>query len=342
MKKTIYYLAIFALLSACTGGKQKNGNNESHMADTTAIEAIMEKPVDIAYTQCLLAYLIEVQLYFYSLNENRKVKFVEEPTAIYNFVFNDKGEKLYYSVERDNSLWLKEAVISDSIVSPQLLHAWTLKRDDELPNGYPSQLLFREVEELYHDGELLLEYDFDIGSYNFRKFDIYNLAYESTFHGDKESDWGLIGKFNKGVSSDKRAGYFETTREQLYYMHNNVKICLTDKLDINSLKTKEDIDDEIKTEFHNYTFSLDGTKVLFKILLGYNEETFRGPYCIANADGSKQIILEQAGESWNKHPLWLKNNSLVFIDNEKNLFITSNDDNSVQKIAKNVLSYLGR
>ena len=42
MKKTIYYLAIFALLTACTDRNQKNGNNETQMADTTASETNME------------------------------------------------------------------------------------------------------------------------------------------------------------------------------------------------------------------------------------------------------------------------------------------------------------
>ena len=59
MKKTIYFLAIFIVLSACTGGKQKNGNNEPKTTDTISaesIEPISEKPADIAYTQCPLAY----------------------------------------------------------------------------------------------------------------------------------------------------------------------------------------------------------------------------------------------------------------------------------------------
>lgn len=64
MKKTIYFLAIFALMSACTSGKQKtdsNENNEQQKTETTTAES-----TDISNTQCRLAYLIEGEfLLFY-------------------------------------------------------------------------------------------------------------------------------------------------------------------------------------------------------------------------------------------------------------------------------------
>ena len=88
MNKTICFLAILTLLSACKGGEQKTTNNEQQTADTTATEANMDKPADVNYTQCTLAYLVEGELYFYSLDANQKVKFVEEPDTIFNFTFD--------------------------------------------------------------------------------------------------------------------------------------------------------------------------------------------------------------------------------------------------------------
>ena len=341
MKKSACLFAMLVIFVSCNSGN-KSENIQHQSANLSIVDVIGKKDADIAYTQCPIAYLVDGELFFHSINENKKVKFVEEPDAIYNFVFNDKGNKLYYSVERDNGLWMKEVDISESPVTPSWVHDWTLKRDEELANGYPSQLLFREVEELYHDGELLLEYDFDIGSYGFRKFDIYNLAYERTTSLEKESNWSLLEKFKKGTSLDEQNEYFQTNGGQLYYMRNDVKVCLTDELDLNSLRTQEDNRFGDETEFNLYTLSPDESKVLFKVILGYNEETFHGPYCIANSDGSKQQILRHVDEAFHKRPVWLKNNSVLFTDREENLFVTNNEDSSVQKIAENVTSYLGR
>ena len=344
MKKTIYFLAIFALMSACTSGKQKTDNNEQQTAETTTAELTetnMEKRADISYTQCPLAYLIEGELYFYNDDDNIKVKFVEETEPIFNFTFDTEGETLYYSAERNNQLWLKKAILSNSIVTPDWVHDWCLEKDNET-NDYPNQLYFSEVVEPNHKGELLLEYQFDISYNDFRKFEIYNIATEQSIIGDKYSDQALIEKFKPEVSEAKSGEYFETTREQLYYTRNNVKVCLTDKLDINGLKNKYDIDYGIKTQFSDYTFSPDETKILFRALLGNSEDTFHGPYCIANADGSNQFILEQATASWEISPAWLKNNKIAFTDREENLYVANNKDNSVQKIAENVSVYLGR
>ena len=134
----------------------------------------------------------------------------------------------------------------------------------------------------------------------------------------------------------------ETSREQLYYTRNNVKVYLTDKLDLSALKNKEDIDAGNKPEFHNETFSPDETKIFFLVLFGYSEESFHGPYCIANADGSKQMIVKETDNIDSKQPIWLKDNRMVFTNYERFLFAADNDDNSVKKIAENVSSFVAR
>ena len=338
MKKTIYFLAIFALMSACTSGKQKTDNNEQQTAETTTAELTetnMEKRADISYTQCPLAYLVDGGLYFHNVDNNINVKFVEEPDNILNVAFDPDGKTMYYSVERDNTLWLKAADISDSQVSPQWVVDWNLKEDNEVENGYSNSLLF-------HKGELLLEHDFHIGYYSFRKFDIYSIPNHKKITREMDSDGELTKKFRVEVPNDKDFEYFDTTKEQLYYTRNNGKVSLTDKLNINSLKTADDIEVGFPTEYNCYTLSPDETKILFKVMLGYDEGTFHGPYCIANADGSNQQILEQADQSYAIRPKWLKDNSIIFTNREKDLFVTNNEDSSVQKIAENVSTYVSR
>ncbi len=98
MKQTICFLAILVQLSACNSGEQKSGNNQPQITDTTAAETTMEKPVDITYTQCPLAYLIDGELYFYNIDENKKVKFAEESDTIFNFTIDTEAKTLHYSV----------------------------------------------------------------------------------------------------------------------------------------------------------------------------------------------------------------------------------------------------
>jgi hypothetical protein len=54
------------------------------------------------------------------------------------------------------------------------------------------------------------------------------------------------------------------------------------------------------------------------------------------------MILEQTDIGSNKNPVWLKNNSIIFTDYEKNLFVANNDELSIQKIAENVSLYGAR
>ena len=89
-------------------------------------------------------------------------------------------------------------------------------------------------------------------------------------------------------------------------------------------------------------FSLDESKILFKVMIGYNEETFHGPYCIDDSDGSNQMILTETDISSNKEAIWIKNNTVVFTDYKDNLYVANNYDNSIQKIAENATEFKAR
>ena len=142
MNKKIYFLAIFALMSACIGCKQKTDKNGN-------TETTMEKRTDISYMQYPLAYLIEGVLYFHDFENSEKVKFIEEPDPILNFVFNAEGKTLYYSVERDNTLWLKSAEISNSEIIPQWLMSWNLNIEDDFSFVGMNPLY-------YHEGKIVI------------------------------------------------------------------------------------------------------------------------------------------------------------------------------------------
>jgi hypothetical protein len=186
-----------------------------------------------------------------------------------------------------------------------------------------------------------MEHGFVWDYYDFRKFDIYSIAGKEKKSLDKESDGRVLGKFMTELPRNKADQYFKTTKQQLYYTRNNVKVCLSDKLDFNVLRNKESEDYWVETEFISFMLSPDETKILYGTIIEMGD-LGHGPYCIANKDGSNQMILEQTDIGSNKNPVWLKNNSIIFTDYEKNLFVANNDELSIQKIAENVSLYGAR
>ena len=94
-----------------------------------------------------------------------------------------------------------------------------LKKDDCITDTYG------EISPLlYHKGELLMEHGFVWDYYDFRKFDIYSIAGKEKKSLDKESDGRVLGKFMTELPRNKADQYFKTTKQQLYYTRNNVKV----------------------------------------------------------------------------------------------------------------------
>ncbi|MDD3435432.1 MAG: hypothetical protein PHY76_03040 [Patescibacteria group bacterium] len=334
MEKIIYLLSIFALFSACNSGNKESGNNEHQTDYTIATESIVENNTDIDYTDCHLVYLIDGELIFHNVDENQKMKFTEEPDTIFNFTFNTYGETMYYSVLRDSDLWLKSVDIGQSDITPQWLTNWGLTKKDCTTETYS------EVSPLfYYKGDLIIQHNFNWEFYGFESMAIYSIAKNSI--AQKGYNYELIQKASGELSSDKSEQYFKEADQQLYYTRNNADVCLSDQLDFKALRGKESEDYWVETAFTSYTLSPDETKILYGVMIEMGD-LGHGPYCIANADGSNQMILTQTDIASNKSAIWLKNNNIVFTDYEDNLFVADNDKNSIQQIAENVSLYVGR
>ena len=325
IKKAFYFLVVLVMLSACTESNSKDANKE---AQTTYAAA--QQVSGVAYTEYPLAYLVDGELFFYSLADGKKVKFTEEASAIFNFTFDTEGTTLYYNVERDNTLWLKSADISTTDLTPQWLVDWQLQKDECITETYDETSPL-----LYHQGKLLMQHGFNWDTYYFSSAAIHSIGTQNISR--EGLDYDLIQTYSGALTFDKTYQYFKTIKQQLYYTGNNAKVCLTDKLDFVAQKTEGDEVDEI--EFTGFKLSPDKTKILFGAAVSWGD-LGHGPYNIANADGSQQMMLKETDIASNKQPVWLKNNRVVFIDNENNLFIANNDENTIEKVAENVSSYV--
>lgn len=324
----LLFWAALAILSGCSESTQ-NLSNEPHAAQAPA-----HKTADIRYTQYPLAYVQEGELFFHSAVDDKKVKFVEESAAIFNFTFDTAGQTLYYSVERDNTLWLKSADISAAEVTPQWVVDWQLKKDDCITATYAEASPL-----LYSQGTLLIQHDFSWDYYGFKSMAIYSIAKNTVNH--KEYDQSVIDSYSGELAFDKVDQYFQTRNQQLYYTGNKAPVSLTDSLDFSALRLKGNEDFKVDTDFTAFIFAPDKTKILFAIMLEFGDLA-HGPYCIANANGSQQMLLKDTDIASSRKPVWLKNNSVAFIDNDENLFVANNDESTIVKVAENISSFVAR
>ena len=189
-----------------------------------------------------------------------------------------------------------------------------------------------------------MRYNFNWDYYDFDKMAIYSIVNKKITL--KEFDWfylslDFMSKVYGELSLEKSEQYFQTVDEQLYYSNNNTKVGLTNQLNLDVIKKQWSEEYWNETEFCDFTFSPDKTKILFAALI-YQGELTSGPYCISNIDGSKQMVLEQTRTDLREKPIWLKNNRIAFIGDVNKLFVADNDKNSILQIAENVSLYAAR
>ena len=324
MNRTICFFLILLLFAACTDGN-KSRNAEQQAADTA---------LGKAYRQSTLAYLIDGELYFHSFDENTKVKFAEEPEPILNFVFDKEGETLYYSVERENMLWLKSADISKSEITPEWVISWQLIKDNAFSHTGMSPLF-------YHEGKVIVMHRYHDDSPYFDKMCFYYIDEKNI--AQLALDIDFIRSTCSMLPSEEIDKYFEVTDEQLYYVHNNAKVCLTDKIDFKAIEEENGDDSYISDTRHYsyYIFSPDRSKVAFVAEMLENDWV-HGPYCIANVDGSKQMALKESNLMVDSKPTWLNNNEMVFRSFLGDLYVANNNKNSIEKIAEGVTDFKSR
>ncbi|NLZ94493.1 MAG: hypothetical protein GX921_01550 [Bacteroidales bacterium] len=322
MSKTICLFSIILLSLACSSGDNKNANNQHQTTYTSTVNVYLQAP---------LAYLIDGELYFHDFEGNTKTKFAEESEPILNFVFDAEGKVLYYSVERNNSLWLKSADISKQQIKPEWVISWQLIKDKAFSNKVMSPLY-------YNEGKVIIQHGFHSPSQHYDKMSMYIIS--DNYINHTKLDYKLIASSFGAFTTEKNEEYFETIDEDAYYIYDNAEVCLTDKMVFYTEDEKNE-NDSYATEdsyYYGFTFSPDSTKVLFVAQILEHKWVY-GPYCIANIDGSNQMVLEQSDHFIKALPVWLNNNSVAFMDHEGSLYVANNAKNSTEKIAINLFDF---
>ena len=249
-------------------------------------------------------------------------------------MFDKEGETLYYSVERENMLWLKSADISKSEITPEWVISWQLIKDNAFSHTGMSPLF-------YHEGKVIVMHRYHDDSPYFDKMCFYYIDEKNI--AQLALDIDFIRSTCSMLPSEEIDNYFEVAEEQLYYVHNNAKVCLTDKIDFKAIEEENGDDSYISDTRHYsyYIFSPDRSKVAFVAEMLENDWV-HGPYCIANVDGSKQMALKESNLMVDSKPTWLNNNEMVFRSFLGDLYVANNNKNSIEKIAEGVTDFKSR
>ncbi len=308
--------------------------NNSSNSDSINSQKTSEKETDTEhqkYKGAEIAFVKDGKLYFYYPQNNETKQLEEEKETVFNCVFDNTTDLIYYTVERDSLLWLKKAnYSSEKPLEITEICNLKVKKEECITSTYSEKtlLIFSRAE------EIILPYNFVWDFFNFTKMAVY-----STLKGDntvehKELNYDYINEF---------WNYEDNLQHQV---KNNNLIYKGQNLSENlNLKVDEGMD----IEFTEFKFSIDRSKLLFGAFLAMGDLA-HGPYCISNINGTHQQILVEDGLSSPFKPFYLGNKVVFWQQKEgkseyeyyKQLCITNEKDNSISVIEKELDYYTVR
>lgn len=277
----------------------------------------------IDYGQYDLAVLENGRICFYKAETGDTLRYAAETDSVVSAVFAN-GD-LYYTVAVDGKMSLKCLRLAEADPKPIQLADLNLSLQDVIVNeAFPVDNMFANADEsavVVQSGMVYMfnEYSdvtiYDIATGQLRKEKVLSFDPETGVSEDIEID--LETKPVPVLGSM----FEDDTHGSLYYNGGNEKVCISDKIDYAEtfgVEPKELDGEEYYSE--PLTMSPDGQKVLFQTVLPWGDFGM-GAYCVANLDGKYQVNLHS--DIFYKTPEWLKDGSLVYIQDVKN---SQNDD----------------
>lgn len=279
------------------------------------------KPVTLADYDMVL--MEEGQLVFYHHACDERKPFTAETDSVVNAVY-DSHNNLYYSVSRNQQLFLKSLKLDDPDPQPVELADWMLKLEDCL--GFASfpvdNLLLNNAENV-----VAIQSNMVYVSYSFGDLTMYDTETQAVTKATKISfdpetgdmqffDIDFDAKTTPGVDADL---FEDDEHGSLYYLGGpNGRVCLSDNLNYPTMfnvSPEELIDEDIYSE--PMSLNPQGNQVLFLSSLPWGDYGL-GSYNVATLDGSKQYALKS--DSFCGMPTWLKDGSIVFVRLEDGMF----------------------
>lgn len=274
------------------------------------------------YKKYDMAILENGHILFYKAENGDTLRFEAETDSVVSAVY--AGGDLYYTAAVDGRMFLKCLRLAESEPMPVQLADLNLKLEDVVGyEAFPIDNMFANADESAVVVESGMVYMFntysdvtiyDIGTGQLRKETVFSFDPETGMSEDFEIDleakpYPVIGPM-----------FDDDMQGSLYYTGGSEKVCISDKIDYaESFGVEpEELEGE---EYYSepLTLSPDGQRVLFQTVLPWGDFGM-GSYCVASLDGKQQYDLHS--DIFYKTPEWLKDGSLVFIQDVKN---TQND-----------------
>ncbi len=327
--RKINLLICFAIIvfASCVNGKSNKKINveKQNLKSSENKEIVEEKnkinPENQDYKGAEIAFVKQGKLYFYYPEVKEIKELVEETEPVFNCVFDNTSDIIYYTVERDSVLWFKKADYQNIPVKIKAIGSTNVKKESCITstNSEKSILIMDRSE------NIILPFNFVWDFFEFEKTVIF-----STAVGD------LI---KKGTFDYKDKEYFFGFKSEMPHKVVNNNLIYKGKNLTNNINLE--VNDGMDIEFTDFKFSKDKSKLLFGAFLTMGDLA-HGPICVANTDGSNQKLLMTDGLSDYFKPFLLRNR-VVFMQKEKGekefeyfnqLYITNAVDNSVSEIDK--------
>lgn len=335
MKKLTYlFLAALALVFAgCGQNNNKPSGNNTDTPETTPVEASFATQFDLFYVE-------GGELYFYNLQSNGAIHYANEPDSIVRAVLSQKNV-LYYSVAKDGTLLLRCLDLNAANPMPEQLADWEVPVEGRTElDGFGAMYLN------YEETQVALERDvrwFAGLCYNLAVYDIASKTvavhelYKAVMEGDDLvtfEDLPNNSGFNRWGPSDSSYdttdNLLENVDNDIYYVGNGQRVCLTDRIDID-----EFYGFGLDKEEYGVDASMDptGKRALIGYNIGMGDGTL-GIYCVSSIDGQQQMMLP-GSDYETSDPTWLPDGSLLYVgyDDGEGLYQLDLDGN-IRKIAE--------
>lgn len=318
MSRNIFVMIIMAgvLIMGTTvcSGKSKGGETA-------------DKPYDFRHD--VVGYIQEQRIRFVDVETKAVQTLTEETDTVLALCYVPDAEALFYLAANNGTVRLRKARFTDSNATlTELLDTQLMPED--CPLGLK-----------HFNGKLLFPANPFDESGSFVHAHIYTIADNKLFSTeDYEEAKRLLGNF---LPEEKKDPRFESKSGQLIFTDNGRSVILSDRLDIrpepgffhteNGRLDKDVFYDRIEC-------SPDGTKVCFQACNSMGN-SYYGPICIANADGThQQKLLDYRTDTQ-----WIGNRLLCIgftnTDDDETMVvgITHPDDNRLIELASDIEAY---
>ena len=315
MKNALSILMI-AVVLAVAGCGQKQANPSQNNAIPQTAEAATDAASPAEHYD--LFYVEEGAIWLYDLDTHCADRYNNETDSVVRAVLS-KDNVLYYSVAKDGDLLLRSLDLKAANPMPETLANWNVPVEGRTElDGFGGMYLD------YGETKVALERDLRWFTGLYYNLAVYDLAaktmtvhqlYREVFAGDEfmyfedlPDNTGFDRWGPATVSSNSTGNLLENVDNEIYYVGDGQRVCLTDQVDLEGL-----FGIGLEKEEYDVDASLDPTGK--KALIGYNAvlgDGVVGAYVVSDIDGRQQT--ELTGTDYEtSNPTWLPDGTLLYI-----------------------------